>query len=298
MLSLPMSRLSHATLWFVGGLCLGVMNDGLSKALVGNYHSYQIISLRFLLSSVLLLPWACWARPRLSNHVGLHGLRGLLLTVAVILWTHGLGHVSLSTATLLNFTIPFFVILLSWILLREPMRWTRWAATVIGFLGVVVAMGPFVESSLGSRMTLLILVSCFLYACLDVLNKRFVSKESPWTIVWMGNLWTVVLSSPFALYVWQPVAWQDWGWLLGLGAGSNIVLYCLLRAFSLVDLSVLAPLRYIEFLTSAFLGYWMFDEIPTAATYCGAALIIPAACWVLYTERRITSPALEAVDGA
>ena len=71
-----------------------------------------------------------------------------------------------------------------------------------------------------------------------------------------------------------------------LGAGANLLLFCLLKSFSLVDASALAPFRYTELMWSAAVGFLVFGEIPAATTLIGAAVIIPSTLYVVWAENR------------
>jgi len=71
-----------------------------------------------------------------------------------------------------------------------------------------------------------------------------------------------------------------------LGAGANLLLYCLLKSFSLVDASALAPFRYTELMFSAAVGALIFSEIPAVTTLIGAAVIIPSTLYVVWAENR------------
>ena len=71
-----------------------------------------------------------------------------------------------------------------------------------------------------------------------------------------------------------------------LRRGANLLLYCLLKSFSLVDASALAPFRYIELLWSAVIGALLFAEVPATSTLVGAAVIIPSTLYIVWAENK------------
>ena len=72
--------------------------------------------------------------------------------------------------------------------------------------------------------------------------------------------------------------------LLLLGAGGNLILFCLLKAFAATDVSALQPFRYAELVVSAAFGFVIFNELPTMNTLMGAAIIVPATFYIAYIE--------------
>jgi S-adenosylmethionine uptake transporter len=59
-----------------------------------------------------------------------------------------------------------------------------------------------------------------------------------------------------------------------LGAGSNLILYCLLKSFSYIEVSIVAPYRYLELLFSITLGYIFFKEQFNTTNWIGAGIIV------------------------
>jgi S-adenosylmethionine uptake transporter len=121
-----------------------------------------------------------------------------------------------------------------------------------------------------------------MFATLDVINKKFVTNESTISMLFYSNIFTMLLSAVPAIYVWVPIDWYDIGVFVILGVVANLILYCLLKGFALVDASALAPYRYVELLFSVSLGYIFFREVPDSHIVYGAAVIILATLLVLY----------------
>ena len=67
-----------------------------------------------------------------------------------------------------------------------------------------------------------------------------------------------------------------------LGIGANLILYCLLRAFKLIDASAVAPYRYTELIFSVLVGYYFFGENIDNNVAIGALVIIVATLFVIY----------------
>lgn len=279
----------RALLLKAAGYCLiafmiSTFNDVLARYLGKGMHPIQVTFLRFVLSAVVLLPigflkgWSFFSTKR----IWLHMARGVLLFGGIGLWCYGLGHVPLSLATTLNFTIPLLTLVLAKIFLKERMEWHRVWATLGGFLGVLIILHP--DGDFNVQAWSLLLASV-LFACLDILNKRFVNQESMVSMLFWGSVATACLSAFFVAPVWVAPMAYDWALFFLLGCGANGILFFLLKGFSLADASALAPFRYAELLFAITAGYFLFAEVPSMWTLLGALTIIPSALWVASKSR-------------
>jgi S-adenosylmethionine uptake transporter len=267
--------------WFITSLLVSSFGDVMMKYLGSSFHPYQVVFLRFLFASISLLPWLYLNKASFStSRLPLHFIRGALLFGGISFWCMGLNVVKISLATTINFTIPIFVSVLAVVFLKEKFSMLRMVATLLGFIGVVVATNP---TAMGfETMSLILILSALMFAMLDVINKKFVSDESTISMLFYSSIFTTLLSLIPALYVWQPVSMHDLLVFVALGVVANLILYCLLKSFALIDASAVAPYRYTELLFSAAMGYIFFNEVMDSSIISGAAIIIIATLFVLY----------------
>ena len=66
----------------------------------------------------------------------------LTLGASLMLWFAALPHLPMADMTAIGFTGPIFIMLGAALVLKEPMRWSRWIAALIGFTGVLIVVGP------------------------------------------------------------------------------------------------------------------------------------------------------------
>jgi drug/metabolite transporter (DMT)-like permease len=52
------------------------------------------------------------------------------------------------------------------------------------------------------------------------------------------------------------------------------------------EASVLGPMEYIRLVYAALIGFFMFSEVPDAATWVGAAIIVAATLYIARHETR------------
>ena len=274
----------RAVAWFVLVSVVSAFNDALVKMTGLRLGGMQVAFFRFFFSCVTLLPFmiAGGTTRFRTKHWGVHGLRSLFLFLGLVPWCCGVIALPLSLVTTLSFTTPLFVLLLSNIFLKESLGWHRILATCLGFVGILVIAQPTLAFN---NSVFLLIGSTILFASLDILNKKLLIKdETLLSMLFFSALGTTVLSFPFVLSGWVTPSWLDLMTLFFLGTGANLILYCLLKAFSYGDLSSLQPFRYVELLFSSALGFVLFGEWPTGSTLWGACFIIPATFYVAIYE--------------
>ena len=74
-----------------------------------------------------------------------------------------------------------------------------------------------------------------------------------------------------------------------MGAGAH---FCMIRAFSYAQASLLAPFNYSKLIWMIILGYVVFGDVPGPDTLIGSFIIVMAGLYVLYREGRSTTAAL------
>ena len=113
-------------IWFVLSLVLDNLNDLIMKYVGSEIGAQQIIFIRFLSSTLILLPFVLHEGLRGSNapktSIRLHILRSFLLYIGMVLWCFGLCRVPMATATSINFTIPIFILIFARFFLKGLLR--------------------------------------------------------------------------------------------------------------------------------------------------------------------------------
>ncbi|RZI47430.1 DMT family transporter [Rickettsiales endosymbiont of Peranema trichophorum] len=270
-------------LWFIGSLILDNTNDVIMKYVGTGISAYEIIFFRFLFGSILLLPFYL-KRTIAATHnpmtLLVHLLRGTILFVGMVIWCEGLKYVNITTATAINFTIPFFVLIFANIFLKEKLSAIKIMATCVGFAGTFIVVHN--EDMQLDVSCIVLLISAFLFAILDIINKYLVKSQSKVDLMFFSELTVCTLAILPTVYYWVTPTCLTVLLLGILGITGNLILLCLLQAFSSLDISALAPFRYTEIVVSATFGYFIFQEIPTTTTLIGSVVILTSTMVVTY----------------
>lgn len=279
--------------WFILSLIISTANDIASKYLGLRLHSFEVAFFRFLFSTLILVPFIIYyGKVTLkTSRPFVHIMRGMLLFFGMTSWTYGLSIAPVTTATVISLAIPLFTLVLAVFFLNENIIWQRWVVTLCGFIGIVITLRPHADDF--NPQVLIFVLAAVSFAMLDIINKKFVVKESMISMLFYSALVTSLVSAPFSLSYWQTPTTFEFILLFILGAGGSLILFFILKAFALVDATAIAPYRYIELIISATAAYLVFQEIPDNSTIYGAIIIIPSTLFIIYSEKKIMTKSNE-----
>ncbi|ATH76861.1 MULTISPECIES: DMT family transporter [Halomonadaceae] len=274
-------------------MCAGVLflalGDAVSKWL-GEVHSpLQIIFFRALVSLPLIALLAHFGgglRKLRTRRPGVHLLRGLIYTATMVCFVWGLTLLPLAEATAIAFVAPLFVTLLSVPLLGERIDPPVLAASLLGFVGVLIVVRPGGDAfQLGAMV---VLGAAVFYALMMVTARRYGANEHLWAMVFYMTAVPLVLTGLSLPWVWQTP--HPWHWLgfaasgvLGVGATAFITL-----AFRHAPAAIAAPFDYTAMLWAVLLGWWFWGELPDVWVWVGSALIMCSGLAIAYHDRRTT----------
>ncbi|MGM0981902.1 MAG: DMT family transporter [Pseudomonadota bacterium] len=277
----------------IGFMCLGVLclaiGDAIAKWL-GEVHSpLQIIFFRTLVSLPMIALLAYFGGGLLklrTRRPGLHLLRGLIYTGTMGFFVLGLTLLPLAEATAIAFVAPMFVTLLSVPLLGERIERPVLAASLLGFLGVMIIVRP---GGAAFQMGSLVMIGAALfYALMMITARRWGGTEHLWAMVFYMTLVPFVLTALALPWVWQTP--HPWHWpaflgsgIFGVGATASITM-----AFRHAPAAIAAPFDYTAMLWAVLLGWWFWGEMPDIWVFIGSALIIGSGLAIAYHERRTT----------
>jgi len=133
-----------------------------------------------------------------------------------------LGHLPLAQAVSLSYSTPLFVTIAAVLWLGETVRVRRWAAVVVGFIGVLVIVRP---GTAGFTAGSLVAVAAAVLSSLVAIQiKQLTRVDSADTVVLYTYVFWVPLSLVPALFVWVWPTGLAWLWLLATGVLGVLLL--------------------------------------------------------------------------
>lgn len=159
------------------------------------------------------------------------------------------GRTSISVATVVYHTQPFYVLVLSALILRERVPLNKWAWMGFAFVGVVLVSGV-TNSHLGGDTSYLIglgyaLLAGVLYAFATIIAKRL-SGVRPHIIALVQCIVGIPLLVPFANFHELGGLHGGWFYLVGLGVIHTCVMYILMySSYQKLPTPMIAVLAFI-----------------------------------------------------
>lgn len=243
----------------------------------------QLFSLPVALGAVLIGPGLMSLRTR---HIGMHasrtmvGMSGMLFNFGAVIL------LPLAEATSINFSVPIFATILSAIFLGERPGIHRWAAVLIGFLGVLIIVRSGAEQGDASTFGYGVAVTgAVLTSVVSLLLRQIGRTEAPTTTVF----YFAALSLPplgIAMLVFgQAHDAETWAILVMMGVAGGFAQLFMTAALRWGPVSLVLPMDYSSLLWSTLLGWLLWQAWPGPATWVGAVVIAASSIYIAWRER-------------
>ncbi|WP_332824379.1 DMT family transporter [Ramlibacter sp.] len=288
---------SRGVLAMSAGMASFVANDALVKHVSEALPSGQLIFLRGLFATVLLLAvlgamGLLRDIPRLWERRVL--LRAFLDACATLTYLTSLFHLPIGNATAINMATPLFITLFAVIAFKEQVGGARWLAIVTGFTGVLLVVQP--SGAAFNAYALLCLGGTLLHAGRDLMTRTIDRGIPSLAITFSTALAVTLLSGLWSLQQeWRPASWQSLGLLAAASVFLSIGYFMLTIAMRAGEMSVVAPFRYVGLLFALLLGFVVWGDVPNAVAWAGIALLVGAGLYVLHSERSRARAELEPI---
>ncbi len=274
-------------LWSVAAGLVFVVLNTIMRALAQQVDPYQTQFLRYLMGLAVMLPFvlrrglAAW-RPR---DIGGQFTRGGLHTLGLVLWFTAIPHITLADTTAIGFTGPIFIMLGAAVFFRERMRWERWVAALVGFIGVLIVVGPKLTGQ-GGVYALVMLASAPVFAASFLVTKALTRHERAEVIVVWQAITVTLFSLPMALPNWAWPGATQWALFAVCGVLGSVGHYFLTRSLAAADISATQSTKFLELVWATLLGWAWFGDAPSGSTLAGGVIIAAATLWVARREAR------------
>jgi drug/metabolite transporter (DMT)-like permease len=270
-----------ATILFAGA-------SAASKWLVGLYPVGEVLFLRSLSSLIagaaVILPvsgLSVFATQRPRDHI----LRGMSQSVSQLSLLLAFSLMPLAGAVAINFSSPLFAALVSIVWLRERAGAARWAALLIGFVGVLIVTNPGANSlTLGA---LFALVNAIMYGSVTVAVRGMTRTESANTLV-IWQLTVLAFFHSFLLFFgWRWPTPLDAVLLFGTGFTNAIGQWFWTKALHLAPAAAVTPFYYLMLVWSLIIGFLVWGDIPTLSLLIGSAIVVVTGLFLFLREARL-----------
>lgn len=268
--------------------------DAVLKTLSAHYPPLQMACLRGLTALPLVLAWIQWRRGwgRLRRlRWSLHILRGALGITMLSLFTRGVSELPLSATYTIFFIAPLLITALSVPVLKEHVPQAHWWAIGVGFIGVLVAIRPSggdLQAGFASPGGLAVLTAALCYAVAAIAGRLLSRTDSTESLILTMMVFMTVGGGLMAWSSWKPVSMDHAGLLLALAVTGFLGQLTINEAFRSGQASAVAPFEYTALAWGVGLDWLVWQTLPGAHTWVGAAIIVGSGLYLVSRERRIS----------
>lgn len=189
----------------------------------------------------------------------------------------------LSAATVILQATPIVVVAGAALFFGERVGWRRWAAILVGLLGVIVIIQPGADSF--SILSLLAVLGMFGFAGRDLASRAAPASLGTSVLGVYGFLAVIVAGALFSLWEARPLVLPDagtWGIMAGAVFAGVAAYSALMKAMRTGDVSAVTPFRYTRLLFGIGCGVVLFGETLSVAMVVGCGLIVVSGLFILW----------------
>ncbi|OGS39771.1 MAG: hypothetical protein A2506_01335 [Elusimicrobia bacterium RIFOXYD12_FULL_66_9] len=236
-----------------------------------------MVAIRFLLSALLLAPWAL-SRPARAKHLKESALLAVLLFLLYVTQTVGLGYTSASNSGFITGLFVLFVPVFLFVFLGRSPTKVQWVSTGLALAGLWLLTGGIRTANFGDLITL---VAAATYAGHLLATDRYVRADADLVVLAFHQFWmTGLMASAATLAMGRSFA------VGSTGTAGTIVFLAVVPTLSAFFLQmhaqkVVAPVKVslifsLEPVFAALFAWTLGGELFSAARAAGGGLIVAA----------------------
>jgi drug/metabolite transporter (DMT)-like permease len=268
--------------------------DTIGKYLVLNgFSPAMVVWVRFLVHGLILfIVLRAWSHREVwrINNRPLHFLRSTLLPLTTMFNFAALQYLPLDQTVTIFLATPMVVTALGGPLLGEWAGPRRWAAVLVGFVGVVIVARP--GTTMFDWPILLSMGATLTYSIYTLLTRKLAHSETQSSLNFYPTLFGSTLLLPFAVMEWHLPQVPLEGFLLIMAGVVGLTGHLLLiKASRLTSASKIAPFIYTQIVWMVALGWLVFGDVPDFYTILGAFIICSSGFYLMNRERQLRKAA-------
>ena len=257
----------------------------LIKTLVGDFSVFQIVFMRSISSSIIIVPILFYVKNQnnIFSQFQANLIRVVLSFMAISIQFFTISNIQLAQVSTIGYLRPSIMSIFAYFILNEKQSKGRWLVLIVGFLSILLVFSPE-NTSIQFIALLALLGSCC--GSLSTIFQKFLSKKFSeiQLMVWY-SVGISILSFPFCVYTWKELSLNELIFMVLTGLLATGAQYFYIKAFRLSQASFLAPIQYFHIIPVLIIGYLIFNEIPSYQTLLGALIIILSLIGLLIWEK-------------
>jgi len=213
-------------------------------------------------------------------------IRAAFEVLGRLFYTLAIAFNPLSSASAILQATPLMVVAGAALIFGESVGWKRWAAIIVGFVGVLIILRPGLEGFTPASVLAVL-------GMIGFAGRDLATRAAP----------PVLSNLQLGIYGFAMMAPTGAG-LLAFSGGAHLptpttslqllaatlvgvaAYYALTAAMRMGEVSVITPFRYTRLVFALILGVTVFHEAPDAMTLLGSAIIVGSGIYTLTRSKR------------
>lgn len=287
---MALSENMRAALLITISMAAFTVNDAFVKLASLNVPFFEMIFIRGVLITIgLLLLAAHWGhlqyKPSRKDRT-LTLLRTAAECAGTYFFLTALLSIPIANLSAILQALPLTVTLAAALFFREAVGWRRFAAILVGFVGVAIIIRPDVDGF--SIYSIYGVAAVFCITFRDLAARRLSSTIPSSRVAVSAAIGLTTMAALGGMYmqeVWIVPELREW---VLLGSAALCLMAGYLSAVSGMrtgDIGFVAPFRYTSLIVALIVGLIVFEEWPDAWTMVGAGIVVATGLFTLYRDR-------------
>jgi drug/metabolite transporter (DMT)-like permease len=273
-------------LLMIGAMFVFTLMDAVAKVLTQEIGVWPTLWIRYLGQAVLvcLIVLPRFGKITKTSFPLLQLARSVFLMCATMCFFWGISNIGLAEATAIMDISPVLITLGAVLFLGERIGIRRVIGIIGALIGAMIVIRP--GSDVFSVYALFPLGAAICYSGYNIITRFVGAREDPWTSLFYTALFGAIVFSTIVPFHWQPLGAFTMTLMAALSVMATLAQWLLIKALSLGEASLLAPIGYIALIFATLWGLLLFGDLPDQWTVIGALVIVASGVYVWSRERK------------
>ena len=284
-----MSQTKFSVMLMIGAMFIFTLMDAVAKLLTHEIGVWPTLWVRYFGQAVLVV---IIVLPRIKQVVKtsfplLQLTRSVFLMCATMCFFWGISNIGLAEATAIMDISPVLITLGAVLFLGERIGIRRVFGILGALIGALIVIRP--GTDVFTIYALFPLGAAICYSGYNLITRFVGAREDPWTSLFYTALFGATVLSAIVPFYWQPLSSLIITLMVVLSVLATLAQWLLIKALSIGEASLLAPIGYIALIFATLWGFLLFGDLPDHWTVAGAGVIVASGFYVWYRERQSTT---------
>ncbi len=275
--------MSGTVAMIISGLCFAIVHG--SVKILQRIPPHELVFFRAVISSSMTFVvlrhfgFSPWGKNRKMLL-----LRGLLGTMALLLFFETLHSMPMASAVTIQYLHPILTVILSSYFLKERPSWQQWLFFLLSFIGVLMVRG--FDERITAFGLAIGLISAFCSSCAYTMIRALRHEDHALVVVFYLPFISLIVVGPYTAFHWVTPIGSEWLLIAVIGVFTQIAHYFMTVAYRSDTAANISNLNYLGIIYALFLGISFWNEEPKLLATIGMCVIAASAIYSTRLQRK------------